>query len=162
MNQIYAHPILQTEGFHFSSQEEFQECGTELAIVYELSLVNASSEDQTLFNICKVDVNDMAMWFDEIEPLDTTGKAAMFYLIDGCHHTAKTALAMLSDVDIFCGTLVEAATELFDDIYLSQIPTQLQTYVDYEQFATDLRMGGDIYEFEFAGQIYTCTNAHNH
>ena len=162
MSTIYGNPVHQEGGFVFSSFEEFQDAVSKVEITIDLYLNDASCEDETLFKICDIGVKDLPMWFDEIQSLDTSEKAAMFHLIDDCHHPAKTALDKLPDVDIFCGSLVEAATELFNDIYLPEIPEQIRAYVDYVQFANDMRMSGDFYEFIFAGQTYTCTNAHNH
>ncbi|MFH1495611.1 MAG: antirestriction protein ArdA [Pseudomonadota bacterium] len=54
---------------------------------------------------------------------------------------------------------MEAASELFDDCYVYQIPENIRFYIDYEKFARDCRLGGDMDEFEFGGLIWTCTNS---
>lgn len=162
MSEIYALPIHQEGGFVFSSLEEFQDAIKKVKITINFSVNEASDEDKALFTTCEIGAKDLPMWFEEIEPLDTSEKAALFHLIDDCHHTTEAALGKLPDVEIFCGSLIEAATEIFNDIYLHEIPERMQAYVDYEQFANDMRMGGDFYEFKFAGKTYTCINAHNH
>ena len=57
------------------------------------------------------------------------------------------------------GDLIDAATELFDAIYLSEIPQAVQNYIDYERFANDCQLSGDMYEMRFDGSTWTITNA---
>lgn len=49
-----------------------------------------------------------------------------------------------------CG-LQEAATDLFDECYASQILEGLRAYIDYEAFARDLRLGGDFVKLYYQG-----------
>jgi hypothetical protein len=60
---------------------------------------------------------------------------------------------------MFDGSLYDAATELFNDCYLSDVPEAVQPYIDYEAFANDCRLGGDMYEFRLDGTTWTVTNA---
>ena len=60
---------------------------------------------------------------------------------------------------LFDGRLIDAATRLFDDCYLSEVPEAVRNYIDYAAFANDCEMGGDMCEFRFDGDIYTCINA---
>lgn len=50
------------------------------------------------------------------------------------------------------GSLQEYAEELFDELYLHEIPEHLRSYIDYEKFASDLECDGyweaDGYVFE--------------
>lgn len=164
MTQLFAQPIFNLCGHLIESYEDFQEVCSNLDLkpTFEFSLVAATTENAELFEVCKLDANGLQFWFDEIEPLSTYEKAALFYLVDTCKAPPKDALSRLEQVNIFKGSLVEAATELFDEIYLSEIPTAVQGYVDYEQYAYDCRIAGDLYEFTFANETYTCTNAHSH
>jgi hypothetical protein len=69
------------------------------------------------------------------------------------------ALEKIDEPSIYEGELKDAAEELFDECYLSDIPESVRNYIDYAAFARDCELGGDMTEFEFAGTTYTCTNA---
>ena len=69
------------------------------------------------------------------------------------------ALEKIDEVSLFSGRLLEAATDLFDECYAHEIPENLRTYIDYEAFANDCRCNGDMVEFRFAGEDWTCINA---
>lgn len=83
----------------------------------------------------------------------------MFYLTGVNGYSMEDAISKLDDVCLFEGYLKEAAGELFDECYAHEIPENLRCYINYEAFARDCKLGGDMYEFEFAGKTYTCTNA---
>lgn len=51
-------------------------------------------------------------------------------------------------------------SEWFDDVYLHEIPEAVRNYIDYEAWANDCQLNGDMHEFEHNGQVFTCTN-HN-
>lgn len=163
MSQLFAEPIFNSPGHMIESYEDFQEIflSSDLKPEFKFALVAASVEDQELFKVCKLDTGGLQAWFDEIEPLLTHEKTALFYLMDTCGLSLEVALSKLEEVNIFEGSLLEAATEMFDDIYLPEIPEAVQSYVDYKQFAYDCRISGDMSEFTFANKTYTCTNAHS-
>ena len=39
------------------------------------------------------------------------------------------------------------------------VPDNIKYYIDYEKFAHDCQLSGDMYEFEYNGKTYTCTNS---
>ena len=164
MSQLFAEPILNSSGYLIESYEDFQEIFLKMDLKpeFKFTLVAASVEDQELFKVCKLDADGLQVWFDDIKPMLTHEKAALFYLMDNCGLAVEVAISKLEQVDIRKGTLLEAATEIFDEIYLAEIPEAVQGYVDYDQFAYDCRISGDLYEFNFANEPYTCTNAHSH
>jgi hypothetical protein len=55
--------------------------------------------------------------------------------------------------------LKEAATELFDECWLHSVPESILYYIDYDSFARDYELGGDLTEFDFNNRTYICTNA---
>jgi antirestriction protein len=59
------------------------------------------------------------------------------------------------------GTLLDAATDYFDDCFINDIPEAVRGYIDYEAFARDIQLGGDMTEFDYQGQTYTCTNSNS-
>ncbi len=94
-----------------------------------------------------------------MEDLDDHQKAALFYLTDCNGYSLSEALDKLDDVSMYEGDLIDAASQLFDDCYLAEVPEAVQPYIDYEAFANDCRLGGDMYEFRLDGTTWTVTNA---
>ena len=56
------------------------------------------------------------------------------------------------------GNLKEAVTELLDERWLHSVPESIRCYVDYDSFARDCELGGDLTEFDVNNRTYTCTN----
>lgn len=94
-----------------------------------------------------------------IEDVPAYQLPALFYLCDVHGYNMEEAMNKIDDVTIYTGELKDAAEELFDECYAHEIPDHLKHYIDYDAFARDCEMGGDMTEFEFAGSTYTVTNA---
>jgi hypothetical protein len=162
-----------TNGFYFESFEEYAEKAAGLlnssgAPVEEFMIDYIDGDDAQLFEACKVDQSTLEFWFDEVESLKDHEKAALFYLVSVNGQDMDEALQNrgghvrnIDDVSLFHGELKEAAEELFDKCYLSEIPEHVQPYIDYDAFARDLECNGELYEFEFNGETWTCTNANS-
>jgi hypothetical protein len=162
-----------TNGFYFESFEEYTEKAAGLlnssgAPVEEFMIDYIDGDDAQLFEACKVDQSNLEFWFDEVESLKDHEKAALFYLVSVNGQDMDEALQNrgghvrnIDDVILFQGELKEAAEELFDECYLSEIPEHVRAYIDYDSFAQDCRLNGDMYEFEFNGETWTCTNANS-
>jgi hypothetical protein len=57
------------------------------------------------------------------------------------------ALGNFDDASIQESSLEDAAAQLFDECYAHDIPESLRHYIDYEKFARDVKLGGDMVEF---------------
>jgi Antirestriction protein (ArdA) len=165
MTILHAQPLnIDARGFHFSSADEYTAKQSALrdrfwSPVEEFELQYLDGEDSQLFDACRIHQANLATWFDDIESLDRQEKAALFYLVDQGGYDLSDALERHDDVALFDGRLIDAATELFDDCYLSEVPEAVRNYIDYEAFANDCRLGGDMVEFRFDGASFTCINA---
>jgi hypothetical protein len=153
-------------GFYFASFEEYAEKSAALlnrsgAPVEEFMIDYIDGDDAQLFEACKVDQANLEFWFDEVEMLTEDAKASLFYLVSVNGQDVREALGNLYDVCLSVGSLVDVASELFDEIYLSKVPESVQAYIDYDKFANDCRLSGDMYEFTFNGETYTCTSANS-
>ncbi|HEU0188892.1 MAG TPA: antirestriction protein ArdA, partial [Gallionella sp.] len=126
---------------------------------FEIQFIDGSSEDAQLFEACGVNQCNLEQFFNLVDEYDDREKAALFYLTDINGYSMEDAISKLDDVCLFEGYLKEAAEELFDECYAHEIPENLRCYINYEAFAHDCELGGDMYEFEFGGKTYTCTNA---
>jgi Antirestriction protein (ArdA) len=151
--------------FYFESIEEYNEKATNLRNDYgqpveefELQFIDGESIDAELFEAAGINQANLEKW-DDLEALDDDDKVKLVYLLDSVGYELNDALDTLDDVMIFEGNLRDAAEELFDECYAHDIPENLRHYIDYEAFARDLDMNGDMSEFEVAGTTYTCTNA---
>lgn len=79
------------------------------------------------------------------------------YLVDDCGRNIGDAIDSASDVCISEGSLVDYAAELVSDCY--ELPEIAERYFDYDSFARDLVLGGDVAEFTHDGARYLITNA---
>ena len=70
----------------------------------------------------------------------------LYYLSD--------ALANYENVEVFEGSAIDYATDLFNELY--GFSESVAPYIDYKAFCNDLVLGGDIYEFN---DQYLITNA---
>lgn len=162
---LYANPYnIDARGFYFSSADEFNTKAENLTDRYgcpveEFSIEYIDGDDSALFEACSVSQGNLETWFDDVEPMDDHEKAALFYLTDCNGYTLDAALERLDDVSLYEGELLDAATELFDECYSHEMPENLRYYIDYEAFARDCRLGGDMVEFRLDGTTWTCTNA---
>lgn len=162
---LYAQPYnLDARGFYFSSVADYETKSAGLrdrfgVPVEEFEIQYIDGEDAELFETCRIGQADLGTWFDRVEPLDEREKAALFYLVSEVGYHLDDALDKLDDVCLQEATLAEAAEELFDECYAHDIPENLRCYIDYEKFARDCDIGGDMREFRFDGRTWTCVNA---
>lgn len=165
--QFFAQPYNpDAAGFYFATKEEFQTktegltdrfgCPVE---EFEIQLIDGSSEESDLFQACSVNQANIGQFLAIVDVALDYQLPAIFYLCDVLGYSMADAMDRLDVVTIYNGELKDAAEELFDECYASQIPENLRNYIDYDAFAHDCEIGGDMTEFEFAGETFTCTNA---
>ncbi len=163
----FAQPYsLDAQGFYFSTLEEYEEkvnqCRDSFGLPveeFEIMFIDGSSEEAQLFNACSVNQANFGQFLSIIEDLPEYQQPALFYLCDVVGYGMEEAMNKLDDVSIYSGELKDAAEELFDECYAHEIPDHIKNYIDYDAFARDCELGGDMTEFEFAGETYTITNA---
>lgn len=163
----FAQPYsLDARGFYFSDYEDYTAKAEALrdsfgnpVEEFEIQVIDGDAEEIDLFNACGVNQANLEQFFDEVLTIDDHQKPAFFYLTNVLNCTVDQALEKIEEPSIYEGELKDAAEELFDECYLSDIPESVRNYIDYAAFARDCELGGDMAEFEFAGTTYTCTNA---
>lgn len=158
-NRYFAQPYDGSKsGFYFSDGEGYETgvaaCGAE---EFEIQYIDGPNAE--LFKACGVNQSNLIEWLEIIETLPDYNRPALFFLCDNHGMSMGDALASVDDVGWTEATLIDAATELFDEIYLPEVSDSVRPYIDYEAFARDCEIGGDMVEFEFEGRTYTCTNA---
>ncbi len=167
MTTLHATPYNRdASGFYFENATEYEAKATMHVdrfgnLVEEFEIQFIDGDDAELFEACGINQVNLNVWFDEIEFLQDFEKASLFYLVGVAGYNLDQALEKMNDTSIYQGDLLDAATELFDECYLHTLPDNLKYYFDYEKFARDCELGGDMCEFEYAGTTYTCTNSNS-
>ncbi|WP_186128597.1 antirestriction protein ArdA [Burkholderia gladioli] len=167
MTTLHAQPYnLDAVGFYFDGLDDYNAQAENLmnrhgcpVEEFEIQFIDGERADAELFEALGINQVNLATWFDDIETLDEQEKAALFYLVLDLGYTLDDAMSERDDVTLYEGGLLEAATELFDELYLHDVPVAVRCYIDYEAFARDCRLNSDMTEFEFGGTTYTVTNA---
>ena len=159
MTQLFANPYdLSKTGFYFTKPDEFIRRAEELG-AEEFSIEFIDGDAAQLFTACSINQSNLDVWFDEIECLDDHDQAALYFLCDHIGYPVDAALRKIRDVCLYQGSLLDAATELFDECYAHDIPEHLHSYIDYGRFANDCELSGDMTHFKFGDTCYTVTNA---
>lgn len=167
MTTLHAQPYdTSATGFYFESLEEYTEKSEALLNAYgqkveEFEIQFIDGDLAELFNACSIDQSTLEIWFNTIESLSHNEQLSLFYMRDNKLRDLEDALGMLDDVSISACSLKDAASELFDECYLSEVPESVRPYIDYEAFARDCELGGGMNEFTYQGATYTCTNANS-
>ena len=165
MTTLHATPYnLDATGFYFDSLDDYQVKSENHLdrfdnLVEEFEIQFIDGDDAELFEACGISQTNLNIWFDEIEFLQDYEKASLYYLVGVAGCNLEQALTKIEEPSIYRGELLEAAIELFDECYLHTIPDNIKYYIDYEKFARDCELGGDMCEFEYANTTYTCTNS---
>ncbi len=163
---LHAQPYsLDAQGFYFADMDDYQakfdanrDCFGLLVEEYEIQFIEGETADAQLFDAAGINQANLEQFFNEIESLDDHAKPALYFLLEQ-GYKLDDAMDKIDEVSLYSGRLADAAEELFDEIYLLEIPGHLHNYIDYKAFARDCECSSDFVEFEFDGETYTCTNA---
>lgn len=164
--QFHAQPYnLDATGFYFSDYDEFESkqaaCRDSFGNPvdeFEIQFINGSSEAAALFSALNINQANIAEFIELIDERTESEWIGIAYLAD-LGYSFGDAINKCEEVSFRECRLEDAATELFDECHLHEIPERLQAYIDYSAFAYDCRVSGDLVEFELAGSTYTITNS---
>jgi len=164
--KFYANPYnASVSGFYFETYEEFElklsdlkdDFGVPVEEV-EIEAIDGTREEMELADVFGIDQANIAEFIAFIETSDEDLWPAIYFILnDNRASSFDEAIRIARDYSIREGELIDAASEIFDEVY--DLPDEVKMYIDYEKYADDLRCGGDMVEFEFGGKTYTCTNA---
>lgn len=120
-----------------------------------------SKHVKAILQLAQATQKDYAEWRHLLDALEPDDLAGLCFLLETRGGTLSEVIERWSDadIDIYPGDEKEAAQELFDALYLHEVPKHLQSYIDYESFGRDCRYEGSFREFMFCGQMYTYTNS---
>ena len=165
MTTLHATPYnIDATGFYFDSAMDYETKATMHVdrygnLVEEFEIQFIVGDDAQLFAACGINQANLNTWFDDIEFLQDYEKVCLYYLVGCAGYTMSQGLDKIDEPSVAESNLKEAATELFDDCYLHSIPESIRYYINYDSFAKDCELGGDLTEFDFNNRTYTCTNA---
>ena len=164
MSTFFAQPYsLDAVGFYFDTLEAYTEKSENLLDAFgypveEFEIQFIDGDDCELFSACGINQCNLHTWFEDVADLRDQEKTALFYLCSILGYNLENALDKLEDVNLSEGNLKDVAETLFDELYLSDVPESVRAYIDYEKYARDCELGGDLCEFDFNGTTWTCTN----
>ena len=155
---------MEATGFYFDNQLDYEVKANMHVdrygnLVKEFEIQFIDGDYAQLFAACGISQANLDKWFDNIEILQDSEKLSLYYLVGVAGYSLDKALEKLNEPSITEGNLYDAAEELFDECWLHEVPESIRFYIDYDKFARDCAMGGDLCEFEYAGTTYTCTNS---
>lgn len=162
---LHATPYnIDATGFYFTNAHDYEAKATMHVdrygnLVEEFEIQFIDGDDAQLFEACGINQANLNVWFDEIEFLQDFEKLNLYFLVSVVGYTLAQALNKLDEPSITEGNLHDAAASLFDECWLHTVPESIRFYIDYDKFARDCELGGDLCEFEYQNKTYTCTNA---
>lgn len=165
MTTLYATPYnIDATGFYFDSAMDYENKATMHVdrygnLVEEFEIQFIDGDDAQLFTACSINQAKLNTWFDNVEFLQNYEKVNLYFLVAVVGYNLDQALNKLDEPSITEGYLRDAAEALFDECWLYEVPENIRFYIDYDKFARDCVMGGDMCEFEYGNRTYTCTNA---
>ena len=161
--QLYANPYnISVNGFYFSTYEEYLSKSSvhvdsfgQPVEEYEIDYVEGDLPQ--LFNACNIDQCTLKLWFDEIGEMDKHDQVELFFRCESLGQDPQEAMYELnSDGSISNCTIINYAYEYIEDCgILESIPENIQRYFDYEAFARDLELNGEVTEFSYDSETYT-------
>jgi hypothetical protein len=129
-----------------------------------IDVIDGSRKELQLVEAIGISQGNIEEVIEFIDTSDENEWPTVFFLLDNniCDNL-EDAKSNVSDYSIVESSLLDAAAELFDGCYIGLIPKAsrqfIERYIDYDKFANDCEKNGDMVEFEFGGDTYTCTNA---
>ncbi|MEW8372646.1 MAG: antirestriction protein ArdA [Candidatus Thiodiazotropha sp.] len=150
MTTFFAQPYsIEHTGFYFDSLENF-EAGMEKLNArgceeVEIQYIDGECGLSRLARVAGIDQATIALWFEELEDLDSHEIDQLCFLLDR-GFDLEDALNRYEYVNIFYGTAADYAQELIEET--TDIPENLRYYIDYDAIARDMGYNGEIEEIE--------------
>ncbi|GGX91271.1 hypothetical protein GCM10007160_18460 [Litchfieldella qijiaojingensis] len=152
MSTLFAQPYdLHAAGFYFDSEEEYmdksEKCRNEFGQpVEEFEIQFIDGDNPKIFKAAGISQATIGDWFDDLDHLSDDEAIAIIYLLDNVGMDLSDALSKADEVQVWWGSIRDYAEELVD--YCFDLPEIAQRYFDYDSFARDLQIGGDVAEIE--------------
>jgi len=158
-NIYYATPYdISATGFYFKNLEEYCSKAATHKNAYgdpveEFEIQFIDGDNHHLFRALGINQATLALWFEAFEDLNDDQAVAAIYLAEYVGVSIKDITDQIDDVHLFEGSLLEYAEDYVESTgLLSEVPESLRYYFDMEAFARDLRIGGDVTEYELGSR----------
>ena len=150
MTTFYAQPYsLDHTGFYFESLEEFETGMDKLNTLgceeVEIQFIDGDTHQAALANAAGINQANVALWFETLDDLDAHDVTRLVFLLER-GFTLEDALSRYDEVCLYQGRARDYAQDLIEET--TQIPENLQYYIDYEAIARDMRLNGEIEEID--------------
>lgn len=151
-------------GFYFHTWAEYcEKVNANRCEEFEIQYIDG--DEAELFKACGVDQSNIDQWFELLDELEDYDKPALFYACDVIGLSMAEAMEQqgggyrtFEDYSVTPGTAKEWAEQYIDDSgMLENVPENVRWYFDYDAFARDLVLNGDLYEFTYDGDSYTAS-----
>jgi len=159
--QLYANPYdISARGFYFESAEEFDEKYEKHLPVeeYEIEFIDGTDEEAAIFKVARIYQGQVHDWFDGMDQLEDYKLPAVYFLLyNNMVRSFSDAIQKADELSYREGDVKAYAESFIDDMGgPAELGKQtLENYFDYDAFARDMELNGDVVEFEFAGQTFT-------
>ena len=155
-NSYHATPYdINATGFYFSTLEEYQEKAEKHRNIYgepveEYEIQFIDGDYPQLFRELEINQANLDQWFEHFEGLEEEKALKCLYLSSDRGMTIEEIKDFnLDEIYLFEGSAQEYAENYMEETgILNQIPENLRYYFDYDAFARDMLIGGDIAEFD--------------
>jgi len=162
MCELFANPYnTSVAGFYFSSYEEYEMKSSKLVDdfgfpVEEFEIEFIDGEHCQLFNACDINQCTLKQWFDDIELLPEVEQVELFYRCEQLNQTTQEVLDKInSDGFIQQSTLSDYAYDCVNDYgVIDCLPETFKCYFDYDAYARDLELNGEVIEFTYDSTTY--------
>lgn len=162
---LYANPYnTSANGFYFKSYEEYKAKSSVhvdpfgLAVEeYEIDYVEG--EEAQLFKSCSIDQCTLGLWFNDIEVMNKQAQAELFYRCEYLGQDTDEAIYELNDSGSISNcSIINYVYDYVDACgILESMPENMQRYFDYEAYARDLELNGEVTEFRYDNETYTAS-----
>lgn len=165
MTTLYANPYdIDAEGFFFENFEQYQQKAAantnrfgNPVEEYEIQYIDGDDAETDYAQVCSPYQANLEEWFEYLDiycGMDDHEQQAFIYLVDVVGYTPAKALENYESVNVFKGSKGDYAYELVEGCY--GLPEFAKAYFDYDAFARDLEMGGDIFATDDGYVITNC------
>mgnify|MGYP000689222089 FL=1 len=164
MTQLHATPYdTSSNGFYFDSYEQYIEKSNRLHNSYgqpveEFEIQFIDGNLYQLFDACCINQCNLKIWFERVESLSTEQQIKLCYRCEVLGDTLIQGLDKLDDEgELSDSSLMEYIYNYVDDIDLfDNANIVVQRYFDYEAYAQDLVINGEIDKFSYQNTNYVC------
>jgi len=158
MTELHAQPYsIEHTGFYFDSIETFESGMEKLnqkgCEEVEIQFIDGDDHHPGLFQAANIHQGNISLWFDELEDIASDDAIRVCFLLDFMN--LDEALNRFDEVCLHYGTAEDYAQEIIEET--TEIPDNIQYYINYRAMAEDMKINGEITELE-CGLIVTNAN----